>query len=205
MEIDDFFPIPVGNAVVNIELSEDESNFIKKEYDKKSIRNVGNKMSENKYILENDCMKNLKVILTDYINDFFIKVFEPNTDVRLFITNSWLNWSNNGEFHHLHYHANSLISGVLYLDASDGDSITFWNPNCLLGNMRIKSPETGKWNSKSWKCPIKKNELIVFPSYLKHEVENRPNVCRGTRISLAFNTWFKGQIGGADNSNELHC
>jgi len=204
MNIDDFFPIPVGNVALDLELSKEKLDLIKKEHERASI-NVGNKTSIDRYILENECMKDLKVILTNCINEFFKRVFEPNSDVKVCITQSWLNWTDNGQHHHLHYHPNSLISGVLYLDASEGDSINFWNPNKLLGNIRIKTPETGKWNSRYWKCPIKKNDLIIFQSDLKHDVELRPNICQGRRLSLSFNTWFKGTIGNPESANELRC
>jgi uncharacterized protein (TIGR02466 family) len=204
MNIDDFFPIPVGNVTLDLELSKEKLDLIKKEHERSS-ENVGNKVSDDKFILDIECMKDLKVVLTNYVNEFFKKVFEPNTDIKICITQSWLNWSDNGEYHHLHYHPNSLLSGVLYLDASEGDSINFWNPNNLLGNIRVKSPETGKWNSRHWKCRIKKNDLIIFPSDLRHEVEPRPNMCQGTRLSLSFNTWFKGQVGHPTQVNELRC
>ena len=41
--------------------------------------------------------------------------------------------------------------------------------------------------------PMKKGELILFPSNLTHSVPT--NVGEEERISLSFNTWTKGNLG----------
>jgi ectoine hydroxylase-related dioxygenase (phytanoyl-CoA dioxygenase family) len=41
--------------------------------------------------------------------------------------------------------------------------------------------------------PMKKGELIIFPSNLWHSVPS--NKSKIERISLSFNTWIKGSFG----------
>jgi uncharacterized protein (TIGR02466 family) len=202
MVIEDFFPIPVSEVNLYKTLNEDELRVINSEK-RHTIKNHGNLTSQNQFVLDRVELQHLKQNITNQINDFFKKVFEPTSDIQLYITNSWLNWTENNDYHHLHYHPNSLISGVFYVDSDDGDSISFMNPNNFLGNLKVKSPETGKWASLYWHCPIRKGNMVMFPSTLKHEVVNRPNTCKRTRISLAFNTWFKGTMGDSTTSNSL--
>jgi hypothetical protein len=39
-----------------------------------------------------------------------------HAEIDPFVTQSWLNWTKPGQWHHKHSHPNSLYSGVLYLD-----------------------------------------------------------------------------------------
>jgi uncharacterized protein (TIGR02466 family) len=202
MYIDDFFPTPVSETMLHRTLNEHELICFSKER-KNSKRNYGNFISINQFVLERTELQDLKQIIVDKLNDYFNKVFEPETRVELYITNSWVNWSESEEFHHQHTHPNSIISGVLYIDTEEDDSITFYNPNNFLGNLKIKSRGTGKWTSDNWKCPVKKESLLIFPSTLKHGVEPRPNTSKKTRVSLSFNTWFRGTIGNPNTSDGL--
>ena len=49
------------------------------------------------------------------------------------------------------------------------------------------------FNGETYMMAIKKGELILFPSNLKHSVP--PNQSDEERISLSFNTWIKGSLG----------
>ena len=203
MKIESFFPIPVSFNKIPRDLNKNEINFIHNER-KRAVKNPGNLVSLNKYILDTHELKDLKSILTNHINEYFKTVFEPEKNVELYITNSWLNWNENGDFHHLHRHPNSLISGVIYIETVSGDSINFFNPNDLLGNIKINTTGgTGKWTCEEWKCPVDKNYVMLFPSTLKHRVDSRRCLCNNTRISLAFNTWFKGIIGSRETADAL--
>ena len=39
------------------------------------------------------------------------------SSIHLKITQSWINFTKKGEYHHPHAHPNSLISGVFYVEA----------------------------------------------------------------------------------------
>ena len=202
MKIDGFFPIPVSFNKISKDLNKNEIEFINNQR-KSATSNSGNLIGLNKHILDTCELQNLKNILTKHINEYFKIVFEPEKEVELYITNSWLNWTENDQFHHIHNHPNSLISGVFYIETAIGDSINFFNPNELLGNIRIKTPETGKWVCEKWRCPVNKNCILLFPSKMRHCVDMRPQSCNGVRISLAFNTWFKGIIGDSEGASML--
>ncbi len=125
----------------------------------------------------------------------------PKNDVRLRITQSWLNWTKPGQFHHKHAHPNSLISGCFYVKANkSSDKIFVYNE----GYQQIKFPpaEWNLYNSESWWFPIGTGDLIFFPSRLTHMVV--PVEGDDTRVSLAFNTFPIGYVGDEDDLTALH-
>lgn len=208
MDIHDFFPIPVAYFKMDNDITEEQNKFISNERIYNSKQNALNIGSKHAYVLDEDIFKNIKDNIIQKVNEYFQKVFNPIEPVELYITNSWLNWTYDGQSHHSHYHPNSIISGVIYVSVEDYDSLTFENPNMeMLGNLRVNSSKEGKkskWYSDTWTCPIKKKHVIMFPSTLRHNVETRPQAeSKGARISIAFNTWFKGKFGHEYTSTEL--
>jgi len=57
------------------------------------------------------------------------------------------------------------------------------------------------FNARAWIFKVKKGQLVIFPSYLTHSVQQ--SISDQKRISLAFNTFFKGTIGEAYSFSEL--
>jgi uncharacterized protein (TIGR02466 family) len=205
MHIEPLFPIPIGITHIDKVLNKKILEFIKIKQ-LKFIKNAGNSISSDRYILENDELSDIKKVLTDYVNEYFQEVVIPGKDMKLYITNSWINVSKNGESHHAHKHPNSIVSAILYIDTCEGDTVSFIKErNEVFGNLKftVGHSET-KWTTPEWNIPVKKNLLAMFPSTLPHLVIPRPNTCTGTRISLSFNTWFKGTIGDSDSLTLLH-
>ena len=204
MRIEPLFPLSVGFLQMDKAISKKFIEFIKITQLELIKNNGGAGVSSDVYILDNEEFSDIKQVLTDSVNQYFKEIINPGTDVKLYITNSWINVNKNGESHPTHAHPNSIVSAVLYIDICEGDSITFGNPyTTLFGNLRFGNNVT-KWGSSEWTIPAMVNTLVMFPSTLPHMVTPRPNTCTGTRISLAFNTWFKGTIGGDGNLPQLH-
>ena len=57
------------------------------------------------------------------------------------------------------------------------------------------------WNSDTWFFSVKTGMLVMFPSSTIHQVETKKG--KNTRISLAFNTFYKGMIGSNSALTEL--
>jgi hypothetical protein len=70
----------------------------------------------------------------------------------------------------------------------------------FLLNLKIK--EFNPFNSIEWSVNVKDNTLLLFPSQLYHGVA--PNFSNNNRISIAFNTFVKGQISDATSGAELY-
>jgi len=204
MDVLDIFPTPVGIHNLSRKLTREEIAVLNDARDNTYPNGGGNLTTVNTYILEIDELLDLKNLLTKYVNDYFKQVFNPNTEMELYITQSWLNINDNGTGHHPHKHPNSLLSCVYYIESYDGDQITFLNPNNnFLGNISVSSDNPSRWCSYDLNIPALKNHLLIFPSELCHMVPKRPNTQNGTRVSLSFNTWFKGEISKMKNLSYL--
>ena len=66
----------------------------------------------------------------------------------------------------------------------------------------FETNEYNTWNSLTWWIPVKSGDILLFPSYLNHSVETKQD--NNLRISLAFNTFVKGNIGSREGLSELN-
>ena len=124
----------------------------------------------------------------------------PEKYVQLRITQSWVNVTQKGDYHHLHWHKNSLISGCLYVDSDGpGHEITFHRLDPSL--IAIHASDFNVFNSQTCSYESKIGRLVLFPSSLSHSVPLSKNEHR--RVSLAFNTFPVGILGEKDSSTEL--
>ena len=105
-----------------------------------------------------------------HIKQYFDKVISTSDKIVPYITQSWINYTREGEYHHSHAHPNSLISGVLYIDANkDNDKILFEKRGYHRIALTIK--DYNLYNSDSWFFPVQTGDLIIFPSETQHKVE----------------------------------
>ena len=163
-------------------------------------RSVGNAISNNNYILNEPEMINLKEFVTEQLNQYVKTVYKPKYPAEAFVTQSWLNWTRKGEFHHKHAHANSFISGVLYISTDAlTDKITFYNTDYK--QLKLASETSDILNSNLWWFPVKTGDVVIFPSSLTHDVQNV--VADNVRVSLAFNSFIKGTLGDNRSLTEL--
>lgn len=101
----------------------------------------------------------------------------------------WANFLQAGGQQALHNHANCFISGVLYLTPVDESVSTVFSKgpggrDFVFGNSG-KGVCLNAFNSDKWIAPeMTPGDLVLFPSYLLHEV---PLNHGGLRITLAFN------------------
>ena len=198
MNIIPLFPIPVINC--DIKLGEAERSFLLGQYPDRVEANRGNLTSTDTNILKNKEVKLLEKKLSSLINEAFNIIHSPKFKCKLYITQSWLNFTGNNQFHHRHNHPNSIFSAVLYLKATEGDLIEFHN-SFHNDNYEIVSNHNDMFNSGSWQLPVREDLLLIFPSTLVHSV---PAVVHDNlRVSLSFNTFFKGEIGKPDGLTHL--
>ena len=190
-EIIGIFPTPIYTNKLDREFTKKEINFFAKEKEKK-FKNVGNNSSSNNYILNNTELKNLKQELDEIVKDYFKKIISIDEKASPYITQSWLNWTSENEFHHRHSHSNSIVSGVLYIDVDEKqDKINFFkNEN---SQIYIREKEPNIFNTNNVSLVVKNGLIVLFPSYLNHAVDVKQE--NNVRISLAFNTFVKGIIG----------
>lgn len=197
MEFENLFPTPVGRVDLNKPLTKKEIQFIN---DLERRPNIGNQTSVDNYIFKSKELKRVSDLIDKAINDYFKRVFAPEKNIRLYVTQSWANYSKTGQYHHRHLHPNSIVSGVLYVNAvPEIDRIYFYNDKEPM--LEIATKDWNVWNSKSWWLPVSTNNIVLFPSTLNHMVENVINA--DERVSIAFNTFVIGEIGDNKNLTEL--
>jgi len=195
--IHNLFPIPIGRYELGRDLTAKEFLFLKNQ---KTRSNMGNTTSKDNTILKNKELTKLRDFLETSISEYFKTVYNPKHQVNLKITQSWTNYTENGQYHHKHAHPNSFVSGVFYVQANkEKDKIYFYRD----GYQQIKFPpsEWNVWNSESWWFEVGTGDLILFPSSLTHMVETVQH--DQTRISLSFNTFPVGQVGDEMNLTGL--
>lgn len=198
MIIENLFPTPVGFFKYEKDLSEENFKFLSEQ---KQVPNQGNTSSEDRYILKQKRLSDLTTFVEKCIHEYFMATYCPKNDVRLRITQSWLNWSAPGQWHHQHAHPNSLISGCFYVNANkETDKIYFYKT--LYEQIKFSPVEWNSYNSESWWYSVGTGDLILFPSSLTHKVE--PVEGTETRISIAFNTFPVGYVGNEQDLTALY-
>ena len=162
---------------------------------------VGNSISNNSDIF-NGKLKEIKQFCEEQLNRYVKEIINPREELDLYITQSWLNITKPREHHHEHSHPNSIISGVFYIHTEEGDCITFGDPNFKIKEVVKFNVEFNTWNAAYCSVPSYKNELLLFPSWLDHQVH--PNINATTnRISVSFNTFVRGVLGREEDLYKL--
>lgn len=161
-------------------------------------KNINNLISKDKYVLEQDSFSNIKKWIQNHCN-YYLKNVMSFEDINCEITQSWVNWTKQGQSHHIHSHPNSFLSGILFLSNNDSE-ITFSSRHNLW-NLDPNVKKYNIFNSQTMSYPTELGRLIIFPSSLQHEVKKQKN--KNVRISLSFNTWIKGKLGYNKDSNYL--
>ena len=196
------FPCPVYITKRDTNISSNEEKEIGEIIQEGMQSNVSNSMSNNSDIF-NSKLKELKQFCEEQLNRYVKEIMNPKEELDFHITQSWLNVTKRGEFHHEHSHPNSIVSGVFYISTEADDKITFIDPNMKVKEMiKIEQESFNPFNSSSCFFPSIANELFLFPSWLNHMVRLNEKATKD-RISISFNTFVKGSLGSQTNLTEL--
>jgi len=96
----------------------------------------------------------------------------------------WYNVYDKNHFQEPHTHGNSLFSGCYYLNFNKNThyQTTFYNPNFKLDYSKLED------NSYFCFAPdCEENDLIIFPSNLKHGTKGVKNCSDKLRMTISFN------------------
>jgi hypothetical protein len=101
----------------------------------------------------------------------------------------WVNVLDTGGRQAMHNHANSFISGVVYLTRTHPDARTVFMKSPGGTDFAFRNDHadvaTNSFNADKWiSPPPDPGDVVLFPSYLMHAVPQNPGE---RRISLAFN------------------
>ena len=122
----------------------------------------------------------------------FVRALEFDlTGRKLVMTDCWVNVMSRQVVHGLHLHPLSSISGTYYVRTPRGCSgLKFEDPR--LDRYMAAPPRRtrARRENKVWvTIPAEQGNLVLFESWLRHEVA--PNPTEAERISVSFNySWF---------------
>ena len=105
------------------------------------------------------------------------------------VKETWLNVLQNGGSQFIHSHANSFISGVIYLSEQHPSARTMFVKSMGGTEFVFKNDSDGanigQYNGEKWRVPPSApGDMVLYPSYLLHGVP--PNQ-GGERVTLALN------------------
>lgn len=196
------FPTPVMRSNIGRDFSDAEQAFFEK------LRaaphpNIANNRSADTHVLDAPEMRSIREILEEHINQFAWKVISADPKFTFYITQSWLNYTKKGQHHHRHMHTNSLISGTLYIQAHRKvDSICFHRQSASQQQILVESEQLNEYNTPVMSYSVGAGDLIFFPSNVLHSVDAVDD--DRTRVSLAFNTFVRGELGSEERLNSLN-
>ena len=122
----------------------------------------------------------------------YVRSLELDMEGRtLAMTDCWVNVMTRQVVHGLHLHPLAMISGTYYVQTPRGCSgLKLEDPR--LDRFMAAPPRraNARPELKPWvTIPAKAGHLVLFESWLRHEVP--PNTAAGERVSISFNySWF---------------
>jgi len=198
--IQSIFPTPIYTTKMDRGFTKQELQFVDNQKNK-CTNNKGNINTKDNYILNRKEFKNIKKFLDKHCKDYLDTIICPKDNIELYITQSWLNYTEKDQYHHQHAHPNSVVSGVLYFDSDKEKDKILFSSNKGYQQIKPEIKDFNLWNSETWFFPVETGNLFMFPSSTTHQVETKKG--NNTRISLAFNTFYKGTIGSSVGLSEL--
>ena len=100
--IHNLFPTPVGRYELGRDLTAKELSFLKKQ---ETRNNMGNTTSIDNTILKAKELTQLRDFIETKVSEYFTTVYSPKHKVNLKITQSWTNYTEQGQYHHKHEQA----------------------------------------------------------------------------------------------------
>ena len=185
MEVTSLFSIPIYDHQYDEDLGDLESECIKRSTldSGQVLTNFGGWHSNN--ISSND----------DFFSDFILEIekqgnnFAKKLEIcqKVKLSNLWININGYKDFNRRHTHQNSIFSGVFYVKSPDKSSmLRFFHPSYEFmvrdWNVDLKC---NMYTSSIWNIIPEEGKLVLFPSWLEHEVDQ--NLSQEKRISISFN------------------
>lgn len=196
LELIPLFPHVVAKTNIGRRFTEEEYACVSGKY--QSVSRGSNAQSIDTSVLENQELSGIKEFCMLSVNKYWKDVLSAVETVTPAMTQSWVNYTNKGEYHQGHVHPNSFISGVFYFSV-DEDSIEFDNP--VMPQITVNVNESHPFNFNSYSLNVEDGDCVIFPSYLRHGVSITKK--QHTRISIAFNIFPQGVLGIPENLTGL--
>jgi len=124
--------------------------------------------------------------INNYIKDVFSKFGWEYNETKVICTSMWAIINKKGNFNIEHTHPNNYLSAAYYVKAPDNcGNFKATNPNILNRHVRAKAEKANELNSNSASIKVNEGDLLIFPAYLPHSVEE--NKSDEDRVIISFN------------------
>jgi uncharacterized protein (TIGR02466 family) len=188
-QIEPLFPIPLMRSprLLSPALNEAVVNSILNTRIEKNLRSDQLFHTEVANPSDNKLFAEIADLAVPKLIDFGVLIFGER--LRWTVKEMWTNVLEAGGNQTLHAHANSFISGIIYLTPSHPACRTVFvrPPGGYDFSFRhhTKTAAMGPFNAGKYALPeADPGDLVLFPSYLYHEV---PKNQGGQRVTIAFN------------------
>jgi len=195
------FAYPVMVCGIKHEFTESEKKYIS---ELEMIDNVGNSMSRNDRVLDSNEMSGIRLFIDEQILKLKKKLLRIKDQNEIYITQSWVNKAHPDQFHPKHKHPNSVISGVLFLNEDNDESlppIRFHRTQDMFP-LDFSFDDLNEFNASTREFAPMQGMLVLFPSLLEHDVKRNTSNC--VRTSLSFNTFVRGKVGDKKQLTEIN-
>jgi uncharacterized protein (TIGR02466 family) len=189
VDITGLFPVPF--MTVSGFLDGESVGSLMAEIDSGStLRNSRSEMLSHTAVLDpsaSEAFRGISEDAGDYLARFGSLLFGEELD--WFVKEMWMNRLEHGGQQSIHSHANSFISGVIYLTRSHPSARTVFYRGMGGRDFAFANEHhgtrTGPFNAPKWAVPEPApGDMVLFPSYLLHEVPRNEGE---TRVTVAFN------------------
>lgn len=188
-QIELLFPIPLMRSpkLLNQELRDAAIAAIRADKTETNLRSEQLFHTTIANPLDSNLFREIAMLATPKLVDFGYMLFGERLNWT--VKEMWTNMLESGGSQAMHSHANSFISGILYLTPSHPGSRTVFirPPGGFEYSFRhhTRNAAMGPFNAGKYMLPeADPGDLVLFPSYLYHEV---PRNQGDQRITIAFN------------------
>lgn len=194
------FAYPLMVCARTYDFSEDEMAFIA---GLEMLDNVGNRMSGNDRVLDSRELSDLRQFVDEHLFIYKKKLLHIRDENEIYITQSWINRSEPGDYHPKHKHPNSVISGVMFVDDNADRSLPAIRFHRTMEMLPVDFgfDKLDEFNASCRLFEPVQGQLMLFPSLLEHDVEK--NTSDRVRTSLSFNTYVRGPVGVREHLTEV--
>lgn len=194
MNLEKWFPTPIWYDFIDIDWKKVKEYCLALEAtdtQKLQLSNIGGWHSPQLDIDSDSTLKPLFKVIQTKLNEVSQQI-DPRFQVT--ITSAWIIINRGSSHNAKHYHPESALSGVVYVNADENSGHIAFIRGDLKQHYPINTYDSELFTEEvTFKPEIGK--ILIFPSWIYHYVNS--NQGDGTRISIAFNT---RQINKPDNN-----
>jgi len=189
INVEHIFPVPIWSIDLDLNLNEIETYIrsIKNVSNGRAISNVNGWQSDS-FDTKQETIPEIKRLF--YLIQKYLKLCyaEYGSAENPEIDNYWFNINYPGSSNLDHLHSRCFLSGCFYVNTSlnCGDIVfksSSFEDYIISSNVGLSNT---KLSASHWKYSTKPNQVLIFPSWISHFVEE--NKSSEDRISIAFNT-----------------